>query len=349
MGKENKINNFSYKDSGVDINEGYKAVDLYKKYAKETFDKFVTLDIGSFGSLYKFPENEDFYLVSSTDGVGTKLDIAFMLKKYDTVGIDCVAMCVNDIICLGAKPLFFLDYLACGKLDHKIAGDIVKGVAEGCKIAMCSLVGGETAEMPGFYEEGKYDIAGFSVGIVHKDNLVDGSNIKEGDILVGVESSGFHSNGYSLIRKIIKDNKLDLNSNFEDSTLGQKLLIPTYIYVKPVLEALKEKIKIKGIANITGGGFYENIPRMFKEDFTAFIDKEKIKLPKLMEYFKSFGINDKEMFNTFNCGIGMVFAIENNKSEFDKLSNIFIKYNLKISIIGKVIKGKKETIISGID
>ncbi|MCX8059093.1 MAG: phosphoribosylformylglycinamidine cyclo-ligase [Spirochaetes bacterium] len=345
---DKKNSKFSYKDSGVDINEGYKAVELYKKFARETFDKYVSLDIGSFGSLYKLPQNEDFLLVSSTDGVGTKLELAFKLKKYDTVGIDCVAMCVNDIICLGAKPLFFLDYLACGKLDHKIAGDLVKGIAEGCKIAGCSLIGGETAEMPGFYEEGKYDIAGFTVGIVHKKDLIDGSKIKEGDILISIESSGFHSNGYSLLRKIINDNKIDLNSNFGESTIGLQLLKPTFIYVNPILECLRNKIEIKGIANITGGGFYENIPRMFKDNFTAIIEKDKIKLPKIMEYFKSFGISDKEMFNTFNCGTGMVLCVK-DKNDFENIRKIFEKYNLSTSIIGKVAKGEKETKIIGID
>jgi len=339
--------NINYKDAGVDIEEGYKAVNLYKKYAKETFDSYVALDIGSFASLYVNPSNENQYLVSSTDGVGTKLELAFLLKKYDTVGIDCVAMCVNDIICLGAKPLFFLDYLACGKLDSNIAALIVKGVADGCIIAGCALVGGETAEMPGFYDEGKYDIAGFAVGTVDKDKVITGDKIEDGDILIGIESSGFHSNGYSLIRKILKKNKIDLNLPFENSTIGLKLLEPTIIYVKPILNAIEKGLNIKGLANITGGGFYENIPRMFKDDFTAIINRDSIKFPKIMTWLKSFGINDKDMFSTFNCGIGMVLAT--SKKEEDNIIKHFEGFNLKAYKIGEVKKGKKETKISKID
>jgi phosphoribosylformylglycinamidine cyclo-ligase len=254
-----------YKQAGVNIEEGYRAVGKYRKLAGETASKAVINDIGSFAGIFSLKDviragrgMEEPVLVSGTDGVGTKLDVAFRMEKYDTVGIDCVAMCVNDILCHGAKPLFFLDYLACGKLDADVAAELVKGAARGCKETGCTLLGGETAEMPGFYDEGKYDIAGFAVGIADRKNLVDGGNIREGDILVGVASSGVHSNGFSLIRKVLPD----LNEDFGGMPIGMALLEPTRLYVKPVL-GLMEKVEVKGMAHITGGGFYENIPRMF--------------------------------------------------------------------------------------
>lgn len=299
-----------YKDAGVNIEEGYRTVNLIKDMARKTYSSRVLNGIGSFAALYDIGGYKNPVLVSGTDGVGTKLEIAFKMKKYDTVGIDCVAMCVNDILCHGARPLFFLDYLACGKLDAEVAAQIVSGVAKGCEIAGCSLIGGETAEMPGFYKEGDYDIAGFAVGIVERDRIIDGSKIKEGDVLIGIESSGPHSNGYSLIRRIIKN----LDAEFEGNKIGEVLLTPTTIYVPYVLPLI-EKYEIKGMAHITGGGFYENIPRMFKENFTAVIDKNSFKIPKIFEYIMDSGVEEREMFNTFNMGIGFVLCVDKNIAE----------------------------------
>jgi len=254
-----------YKESGVNIEEGYRAVGKYREYTASTVNPAVLNGIGSFAGMFSLKEfmnaagsMEEPVLVSGTDGVGTKLDIAFIMKKYDTVGIDCVAMCVNDILCHGARPLFFLDYLACGKLDAAVAAELVKGVATGCRETGSVLLGGETAEMPGFYDEGKYDIAGFAVGIVDRKDIIDGKKIREGDAILGIASSGVHSNGFSLIRKVIPD----LDEDFGGMPIGRALLEPTRLYVKPVLELMKE-IEIHGMANITGGGFYENVPRMF--------------------------------------------------------------------------------------
>jgi phosphoribosylformylglycinamidine cyclo-ligase len=254
-----------YKQAGVNIEEGYRAVEKYRELAAETSSTAVLNGIGSFAGMFSLKDcisagrgMEEPVLISGTDGVGTKLDVAFAMKKYDTVGIDCVAMCANDIICHGAKPLFFLDYLACGKLDADVAAALVRGVVRGCKETGCTLLGGETAEMPGFYDEGKYDIAGFAVGIVDRKRIVDGRSIREGDALVGIASSGAHSNGFSLIRKVLPD----LNEDFGGMPLGFALLEPTRLYVKPVL-GLMERVEVRGMAHITGGGFYENIPRMF--------------------------------------------------------------------------------------
>ena len=299
------MNMVNYKDSGVNIEEGYKSVSLIKELAQKTYIPNVINEIGSFASLFELGKYENPVLVSGTDGVGTKLDIAFRMKKYDTVGIDCVAMCVNDILCHGAKPLFFLDYMACGKLRAKVAADIVKGVSDGCIQAGCALVGGETAEMPGFYPEGEYDIAGFSVGIVEKDKIIDGRGIKDGDILIGIQSSGVHSNGFSLVRKLITD----MDEDFDGKKIGEVLLTPTKIYVRTVLKILKD-FNIHGMAHITGGGFYENIPRMFKENFTAVIDKKSFEVPKILGYIKSLGVDEKDMYNTFNMGIGFVLCVD---------------------------------------
>ena len=294
----------TYKDSGVNIEEGYKSVNLIKSYAEETMLPFVLNSIGSFAGMVEIPEGyKRPVLVSGTDGVGTKLDIAFRMKKYDTVGIDCVAMCVNDILCHGAMPLYFLDYIACGKLEADVAASLVKGVADGCIQAGCSLIGGETAEMPGFYPNGEYDIAGFAAGIVEKEEIINGSSIKEGDVLIGITSSGLHSNGYSLIRKIIPD----LDMPFGNKTIGEVLLTPTKIYVKPILELIQE-FKIKGMAHITGGGFIENIPRMFRGNFTAVINTNSYPLPELFQYINSLGVDKNHMYNTFNMGIGFVLC-----------------------------------------
>lgn len=296
----------TYKESGVNIEEGYRSVELIKEYAAKTMTKYVLNGLGSFAGMVELPEGyKKPVLVSGTDGVGTKLEIAFKTKKYDTVGIDCVAMCVNDILCHGAKPLFFLDYLACGKLDANVSSDLVKGVSDGCIQSGAALIGGETAEMPGFYAEGEYDIAGFAVGIVDKDKIIDGRSIKEGDILIGLPSSGPHSNGYSLIRKIVTNYDEELNSK----KLSEILLTPTRIYVKPVL-ALLEKYEIKGMSHITGGGFIENVPRMLPKDVTAVIDTKSYKRPEIFDYIISKGVDENHMYNTFNMGIGFVMCVD---------------------------------------
>lgn len=298
----------TYKESGVNIEEGYRSVELIKEYAAKTMTKYVLNGLGSFAGMVELPEGyKKPVLVSGTDGVGTKLEIAFKTKKYDTVGIDCVAMCVNDILCHGAKPLFFLDYLACGKLDANVSSDLVKGVSEGCIQSGAALIGGETAEMPGFYAEGEYDIAGFAVGIVDKDKIIDGRSIKEGDILIGLPSSGPHSNGYSLIRKIVTNYDEELNSK----KLSEILLTPTRIYVKPVL-ALLEKYEIKGMSHITGGGFIENVPRMLPKGVTAVIDRKSYKRPEIFDYIISKGVDESHMYNTFNMGIGFVMCVDKN-------------------------------------
>ncbi|MEQ8197440.1 MAG: phosphoribosylformylglycinamidine cyclo-ligase [Clostridiaceae bacterium] len=296
----------TYKDAGVNIEEGYRSVDLIKRYAKETYSNYVLNGLGSFAGMFELPEGyKKPVLVSGTDGVGTKLEIAFKTKKYDTVGIDCVAMCVNDILCHGAKPLFFLDYIACGKLEAEVSSDLVKGVCDGCLQSDAALVGGETAEMPGFYKEGEYDIAGFAVGIVDKDKIINGSNINEGDILIGIPSSGLHSNGYSLVRKLFPD----VFEKYNGEEIWKTLLTPTKIYVKPVL-ALLDKFEIKGMAHVTGGGFIENVPRMFsKENQTAVIKKDSYPLPEIFNLIIEKGVARDHMYNTFNMGIGFVLCV----------------------------------------
>ncbi|WP_085829279.1 phosphoribosylformylglycinamidine cyclo-ligase [Clostridium massiliodielmoense] len=322
----------TYKDAGVNIEEGYKAVSLMKDYAAKTFTKGVINNLGSFAGMFELPSYKNPVLVSGTDGVGTKLKIAFDMKKYDTVGIDCVAMCVNDILCHGAKPLFFLDYIACGKLEAENAADLVHGVSDGCLDAGCSLIGGETAEMPGFYKEGEYDVAGFCVGIVEKDEIIDGSKIENGDILVGIESTGIHSNGYSLVRKLIKD----FNEDFNGEKIGNVLLTPTKIYVKTVLQLIK-KYDIHGMAHITGGGFYENIPRMFKSDFTAVINKGSFKVPEIFNYLMSLGVEEEHMYNTFNMGIGYVLCVK--EEDAGNIINDIEKMGSKAYKIGHVEAG----------
>ncbi|KGI39479.1 phosphoribosylformylglycinamidine cyclo-ligase [Clostridium tetani] len=328
----------TYKDAGVNIEEGYKSVNLMKEHVRKTFNKGVLNGIGSFAAMYELGKYKNPVLVSGTDGVGTKLKIAFELEKYNTIGIDCVAMCVNDILCHGAKPLFFLDYMACGKLKGEVAADIVKGVSDGCLRAGCALIGGETAEMPGFYKEGEYDIAGFAVGIVEKENIVDGQDIKEGDVLIGIASSGVHSNGYSLVRSVIKD----FREEFHGKIIGEELLTPTKIYVKPVLQLLKS-YPIKGMAHITGGGFYENIPRMFKDDLNVVISKNSFPRPDIFEYIISKGIEENHMFNVFNMGIGFVLCVDPcyEKKIIEKL----IEQGEKAYKIGHIEKGERKVII----
>lgn len=294
----------TYKDSGVNIEEGYRSVKLIKEHAKKTFIPGVLNNIGSFAGMFELGKYNNPVLVSGTDGVGTKLQIAFNTKKYDTVGIDCVAMCVNDILCHGAKPLFFLDYIACGKLEANVAADLVKGVSDGCIQAGCALLGGETAEMPGFYSDGEYDIAGFCVGVAEKDEIIDGSKIEDGDALIGIASSGLHSNGFSLVRKLITD----LSADFNGQNMGEVLLTPTKIYVKTI-QALMEKFEIKGMANITGGGFIENIPRMFKGECKAVINKDSYEVPGIFKHLMSLGVKEEDMYNTFNMGIGFVLCV----------------------------------------
>jgi phosphoribosylformylglycinamidine cyclo-ligase len=294
----------TYKDAGVNIKEGYETVSKIKKYAQKTYNDGVLNNLGSFAGMFAMGNYKNPILVSGTDGVGTKLAIAFKMKKYDTVGIDCVAMCVNDILCHGAKPLFFLDYMACGKLDSETASQIVKGVSEGCIQSGSALIGGETAEMPGFYKDGDYDLAGFSVGIVERDEIIDGSKIEDKDVLIGIASSGVHSNGFSLVRKLIPDIDID-----NGKKIGEVLLAPTKIYVKPVLKLI-ENFEIRGMAHVTGGGFYENIPRMFKGDFTAVINKNSYEIPEIFKYLMSLGVKEEDMYNTFNMGIGFVLCVK---------------------------------------
>lgn len=321
-----------YKDAGVNIHEGYKTVSLIKEHTKKTFIPGVLNGIGSFAGMFELSGYKNPVIVSGTDGVGTKLDIAFRMKKYDTVGIDCVAMCVNDILCHGAKPIFFLDYLACGKLEAEVAADMVKGVSEGCVQAGCALIGGETAEMPGFYRDGEYDIAGFAVGVVERDKIIDGSKIEDGDVLIGIASSGVHSNGYSLVRKIIPDIEIDFNGK----KIGEELLIPTKIYVKTILKLI-EDFEIKGMAHVTGGGFYENIPRMFKGDFTAVIDKNSFEIPEIFKYMMAQGVSEEHMFNTFNMGIGYVLCV--NKKDAENIMAAIENMGNKAYKIGHVEAG----------
>ncbi|WP_029452954.1 phosphoribosylformylglycinamidine cyclo-ligase [Clostridium algidicarnis] len=323
----------TYKEAGVNIEEGYEAVKKIKSHAKKTMSSLVLNSIGSFASMVEIPKGyKNPVIVSGTDGVGTKLEIAFAMNKYDTFGIDCVAMCVNDILCHGAKPLLFLDYIACGKLNANVASDIVKGVSDGCLISGCSLVGGETAEMPGFYKDGEYDIAGFSVGVVEKDKIINGKDIKEGDALIGISSSGPHSNGYSLIRKIVDNLEVEL----EGEKLGDILLTPTKIYVKPVLKIL-EKFEIKGMAHITGGGFVENIPRMIPKGYSAKINKNSYEIPAIFKYLMEKGVDEGHAYNTFNMGIGFILCVEDNLKE--KVVKELSLMGEKAYVIGSIISG----------
>lgn len=315
----------NYKDAGVDVANGQKEVELIKKLVEKTQSENVLSKLGGFSGLFSL-ENLNIknpVLVSGTDGVGTKVMLAQMMDKHDTIGIDCVAMCVNDILCQGAKPLFFLDYIACGKLVPEKMEKIVKGVADGCLQANSSLIGGETAEMPGLYKENDYDLAGFCVGIVDKEKIITGEKIKKGDHIFGLKSSGIHSNGYSLVRKIVLGKeKLSLDEKIEglDTSLGEELLKPTKIYVKEILDLL-EKIEINGLSHITGGGFYENIPRMIPDGLCAKIDVRNIPLPKIFSLLEKWGeLDKKDMYETFNMGVGLVFAVD--KKDIEKVKKI---------------------------
>jgi len=333
-----------YKASGVDVDAANKEVDLLKDIVKKTYTKGVLSELGGFSGLFELDVNEykNPVLVSGTDGVGTKLKLAFMMDKHDTVGIDCVAMCANDILCQGAKPLFFLDYIATGKLIPEKMAQIVSGVAKGCLDSTCALIGGETAEMPGFYSNGEYDIAGFCVGVVDKQKIITGENIKPGDIILGLPSSGVHSNGFSLIRKLFfEDNKYKVDDYIEEfgKTLGEELLTPTRIYVKEVLDLLKN-YEIKAMSHITGGGFYENIPRMLKDGLRAAVDMCEFDTPAVFQYIQKLGeIDFKEMYRTFNMGIGLVMVLDKEIA-----NNIISQYESrseKIYIVGEIIVGER--------
>lgn len=332
----------AYKEAGVDVEAGYEAVRRIREHVKKTFRPGVLTDIGGFGGLFAL--NAKAYtepvLVSGADGVGTKLKLAFIMDKHDTVGIDCVAMCVNDIVCGGAEPLFFLDYLALGKNIPEKVELIVKGVSDGCILAGCSLIGGETAEMPGFYPEDEYDLAGFAVGIVEKSKIIDGSGIKPGDVLIGLPSSGLHSNGFSLVRKILPPDMEKLGAYIQalGTTLGEELLRPTRIYVKTVLDLIN-RYTIKGIANITGGGFIENIPRMLPKGLKARIFRGSWPVLPVFEMLKDAGnLTDKDMYNTFNMGIGMVLAADSGNA--DMILGYLDRNGESAFIIGEVAEGE---------
>jgi len=295
----------TYKSAGVDKEEGYKTVDKIKKAVSETHNPNVLNNLGSFGAFYEIGGYKNPVLVSGTDGVGTKLKIALDTKQYGSIGIDCFAMCANDIVCHGAKPLFFLDYLACGKLDADVAAEIVLGMVEACKDNQCALIGGETAEMPGMYNPGDYDVAGFCVGIVEKDQVIDGSKIKTGDKIIALPSSGFHSNGFSLVRKVFPD----FNEDFEGKPIHETLLVPTRLYYQSIQKLMNE-MEIHGIAHITGGGLYENIPRIIPEGLCASVETKEIRIPSIMlELEKRGNIAREEMYGTFNMGVGMVVVL----------------------------------------
>lgn len=334
----------SYKNAGVDVTAGYKSVELIKNCVKSTYTNGVISDLGGFGGLFR-PDIKDMkepILVSGTDGVGTKLKLAFLLNKHDTVGQDCVAMCANDIICSGAKPLFFLDYIALGKNVPEVVATIVKGVTDGCKMADCALVGGETAEMPGFYPVDEYDLAGFCVGIVDKEKIINSDNIKVGDKIIGLASSGVHSNGFSLVRKVFKVDKENLNEYKEElgKTLGEALIEPTKIYVKPVVKLL-EKIEVKGISHITGGGFYENLPRMLNDKVSLNINKNSYEVPAIFKLIQKTGnIPERDMYNTFNMGIGMAIIVP--KEQVQEALDILKAEGETAYEIGEVVEGSKE-------
>lgn len=334
-----------YKKAGVDIEAGYKAVDLMKEHIRGTMRKEVLTDIGGFSgafSLESFKNMEQPTLVSGTDGVGTKLKIAFLLDKHDTIGIDCVAMCVNDIACAGAEPLFFLDYIACGKNEPEKIATIVKGVAEGCKQANAALIGGETAEMPGFYPADEYDLAGFAVGIIDQKQLINGSSLKPGDTLIGIASSGIHSNGYSLVRKVFRMQRETLDTYYESlgTTLGETLLTPTKIYVKTLQGLKKGGVTIKACSHITGGGFYENIPRMLPEGIHAMVRKNSYEIPPIFRMLSTDGdIEEKIMYNTYNMGLGMIIAVDGQDA--DKAVKLIEAAGEKAFVVGEAVSGTK--------
>ena len=338
-----------YKSAGVDIEAGYKSVELMKQYVKETMRPEVLSGLGGFSgafSLSSIKNMEDPVLLSGTDGCGTKVKLAFVLDKHDTIGIDAVAMCVNDVACAGGEPLFFLDYIACGKNYPEKIATIVKGVAEGCKQSECALIGGETAEHPGLMEEDEYDLAGFSVGVVDRKDLITGADIKPGDVLIGIASSGVHSNGFSLVRKVFSMTESSLNRYFDSlgTTLGAALLEPTRIYVKALKSVKKSGVRVKGCSHITGGGFYENIPRMLPDGITAKINKNSYTVPPIFEMLQKDGqIAEEMMFNTYNMGIGMVLAVD--KADAEKTMEAIKAAGDVPFIIGETMADNKGVII----
>ncbi len=337
----------SYKEAGVDITAGYKAVELMKAHIARTMTQGAMSDIGGFGGLFELDMTgiTKPVLVSGTDGVGTKLKMAFLMDKHDTVGIDCVAMCVNDIICCGAKPLFFLDYIAVGKNYPEKIAQIVSGVAEGCVQSGAALIGGETAEMPGFYPVDEYDLAGFSVGIVDKDKVLNNKTIKEGDVIIAIPSSGVHSNGFSLVRKVFDVENNDIKAYVPElsRSIGEALLTPTKIYVKPML-ALFDEITVKAVSHITGGGFYENIPRSIPKGFTAKIEKSAVKVLPIFECIAKTGnIPERDMFNTFNMGVGMSVVVA--KEDADKAIEILKANGEDAYIMGEIVSGDEGVIL----
>lgn len=341
-----------YKSAGVDIEAGYKSVELIKSHVARTKRPEVLGGIGGFAGAFdmsKIKDMEEPVLLSGTDGCGTKVKLAFELDKHDTIGIDCVAMCVNDIICSGGEPLFFLDYIACGKNKPEKIAEIVKGVAEGCVQAGCALVGGETAEHPGLMPEDDYDLAGFAVGVVDKKDIIDGSKIKAGDALIGIASSGFHSNGFSLVRKVFDISRKNLET-YEESlgmTLGEALLAPTKIYVKALKSVTDSGISIHGVSHITGGGFYENIPRILPDGICARINKDSYEVPSVFKLLQEKGgVEEHQMYNTFNMGIGMVLAVD--PSEAEKTIEALKAVEEKAYIIGETAVGKKEVEMFGV-
>ncbi len=337
----------SYKSAGVDVTAGYKAVELMKEHVKRTLTSGVLAGLGGFGGLFELDITniKKPVLVSGTDGVGTKLKIAFLMDKHSSVGIDCVAMCVNDIICCGAKPQFFLDYIACGKnVPEKIA-DIVSGIADGCVMSDCALVGGETAEMPGFYPIDEYDLAGFSVGIVDKDKILDASTQKEGDVIIALPSSGVHSNGFSLVRKVFTVNESNLARHYAElgATLGETLLTPTKIYVKPIIKLLEE-VKVKSISHITGGGFYENIPRSLPKGLSAEIVKDDVRVLPIFKLIQETGkIPERDMFNTFNMGVGMCVVVDEKDAE--KAVEVLKSTGEDAYVLGKLVSSDEGVIL----
>lgn len=338
----------SYKEAGVDITSGYRAVELMKEHVSKTMVFGNTSPVGGFGGLLQpdLTGMEEPILVSGTDGVGTKLKLAFLQDKHDTVGLDCVAMCVNDIICVGAKPLFFLDYIAVGKNVPEKVASIVKGVADGCIQSECCLIGGETAEMPGFYPEDEYDLAGFAVGIVDKKKVIDIEKVSEGDAIIGIASSGIHSNGYSLVRKVFDVENTDLNKTYEEldgKTLGEVLLTPTKIYVKPMLALFKEMTP-HAVMHITGGGFYENIPRALPEGMSAKIYKGELEIPGIFKLLMKEGnIPERDMFNTYNMGTGMTVVVP--KEDAARAVEIIEAAGEHAKVIGEIVKSSEGVII----
>ena len=332
----------SYKDAGVDISKGDELVRRLKKTINNTNKNGVIGELGGFGGLYDLSSlnYKQPVLVSGTDGVGTKIKVAIENNMHDTIGIDLVAMCVNDVIVQGAKPLFFLDYFACSELDINIAETVIGGINKGCSLAGCSLIGGETAEMPGMYEKHDYDLAGFCVGVVEKDQIITGKNIVAGDVLVALASSGFHSNGYSLIRKIINETNVDINQNLDNKKILEHLLMPTRIYAKQILELIKHT-PVKSISHITGGGLIENIPRVIPNDLSVVINKDTWNMPKIFNWLsEKGGIGSHEMYKTFNCGVGLVLCVGKNNA--DEIIN-YLNNNGETSwLIGEVIKNERQ-------